>query len=66
MSMNESVTEVFPPHTSCSVRVMGKRRVMVLVGSCGGTDSGTYASPPSYVVFPLSLNVVNKFRPASC
>ena len=42
-----------------------------MVGSCGGTDSGTYASPPSYPVFPLSLNVVNEccmksLRPASC
>ena len=34
--------------------------VVVMVGSCGGTDSGTYASPPSYPVFPLSLNVVNE------
>ena len=42
-----------------------------MVCSCGGTDSGTSASPPSYPVFPLSLNVVNEccmnsLRPASC
>ena len=33
--------------------------VLVVVGSYGDTDSGTYASPPSYPVFSLSLNVVN-------
>ena len=45
MSMSESVTEFsevlplyFPPPTSSSVRVEG---VVVVVGSCGGTDSGT-------------------------
>ena len=45
MSMSESVTEfseVLPPYfprsTSSSVRVWG---VVVVVGSCGGTDSGT-------------------------
>ena len=60
----------FPPPTSCSVTV---GRVMVLVGicSCGGTDSGAYASPPSYPAYLLSLNVVNEccmksLRPASC
>ena len=44
MSMSVSVTElsevllnVFPPPTSSSVRVGG---VVVVVGSCGGTDSG--------------------------
>ena len=46
MSMNESVTEfseVLPPYfpspTSSSV-IVGKV-VVVVVGSCGGTDSGT-------------------------
>ena len=45
MSMSESVTELsavlppfFPPPTSASARVGG---VVVVVGSCGGTDSGT-------------------------
>ena len=45
MSMSESVTEFsevlppyFPPLTSSSVRV---RVLVVVVGSCGGTDSGT-------------------------
>ena len=45
MSMSESVTEfseVLPPYfsppTSSSVRVGG---VVVVVGSCGGTDNGT-------------------------
>ena len=44
MSMSESVTEfseVLPPHfpspTSSTVRDGG----LVVVGSCGGTDSGT-------------------------
>ena len=30
------------------------------VGCCWGTDSGTSASPPSYPVFPLSMNVMNE------
>ena len=45
MSMSESMTEFsevqppyFPPPTSSSVRVGG---LVVVVGSCGGTDSGT-------------------------
>ena len=45
MSMGESVTEfseVLPPYipspTSSYIRVGG---VVVMVGSCGGTDSGT-------------------------
>ena len=45
MSMSEIVTEFsevlppyFPPFTSLSVRVGG---LVVVVGSCGGTDSGT-------------------------
>ena len=41
MSMSESVTEfseVLPPPTSSSVRVGG---LVVVVGSCGGTDNGT-------------------------
>ena len=60
---NESVAEFsevlppfFPPQTSSSVRV---GVVVVVIDSCGGSDSGTYASPPSYPVFPFSLNVVN-------
>ena len=32
--------------------------VVVVVGSCGGTDSGT--PPPSCPVFPISLKVVNE------
>ena len=43
MSMNESVTEfseVLLPLTSYSVRVWGIV-VLVVVCSCGGTDSGT-------------------------
>ena len=57
--MSESVTEfseVLPPYfappTSSSVRVRG---VVVVVGGCGGTDSGTKASAPSYPVSPISL-----------
>ena len=41
MSMSESVTEfseVLSPPTSSTVRVWG---LVVVVGSCGGTDSGT-------------------------
>ena len=63
MSMSVSVTEFsevlppFPPPTSSSIRVGG---VVVVVSSCGGTDSGTLASTPSYPVFPLSVNVVNE------
>ena len=45
MSMSVSVTEFsevlppfFPPHTFSSVTVEG---VVVVVGDCGGTDSGT-------------------------
>ena len=45
MSMSESVTEFsevlppyFPLHSSSSVRVGG---LVVVIGSCGGTDSGT-------------------------
>ena len=57
MSMSESVTEFcevlptyFPPPTSSSVRV---GRVVVVVGSCGGTDSGTQASPLSSLSSPF-------------
>ena len=64
MGMSENVTgfsEVlppfFPPPTSSSVRVGG---IVVVVGSCCGTDSGTQASTPSSPVFPLCLNVVNE------
>ena len=60
MNMSVSVTEFsevlppfFPPPTFSSVRVGG---VVVVVGGCDGTVSGTKASP----VFPLSLNVVNE------
>ena len=78
MSMSQSVTEFsvvlppyFPPPTSSSVRVGG---VVVVVGSYGGTDSGSKASPPSwqsYSVFPFSLYVMNEcwmksIRPALC
>ena len=45
MSMSENVTEFpevlpryFPPPTSSSIRAGG---LMAVVGSCGGTDSGT-------------------------
>ena len=47
----------FPPPTFSSVRVGW---IVVVVGSCGGTDSGTKASTPSFPVFPVSLNVVNE------
>ena len=33
---------------------------MVVVDSCGGTVSGTSASPSSYPLFPISQNVVNE------
>ena len=60
MIMNESVTEFLrfflSSPTFCSVRVGG----VVVVGICGDTDSGSYVSPPSHPVFPLSLNVVNE------
>ena len=49
----KNVAPFFPPPTSCSVRVGGSR---------GGSDSGTYASPPFYHVFPFSLNVVNEYE----
>ena len=44
---------------------------MEVVGSCGGTDSGTKASAPSFPVFPLSLYLMNeccmrRLRPAFC
>ena len=65
MSWSESVTEFsevlppfFPPPTSLSVRV--GEVVVVVVGSCGGTDGGTQASTPSSPVFTLTLNVVNE------
>ena len=45
MSVSRSETEFsevlppyLPPHTSSSVRIEG---LVVVVGSCGGTDSGT-------------------------
>ena len=50
------VLPYFSPLTFCSLWVEG----IVVVGSRAGTDSGTYASPPSYPVFLLSLNVVNE------
>ena len=66
MSMNESVTEclrfflpTFLPPSSCSVRAGGWR--VVVVGGFDGTDSPTSTSPPSYPVFPLSMNVVNQY-----
>ena len=34
--------------------------VVVVVGSCGFTDSGTSASPPSFPVIPLTQNPVNE------
>ena len=37
-------------HTSSSVRVGG---LVVVVGSCGGTDGGTQASPPSFLSSPF-------------
>ena len=55
------VVPILSSPTSRSVRVGG---VVVVAGSCGGTDS-TWASPPSYPVFPLSLNVVNECWKAS-
>ena len=59
MSMNEGVTEILrsflPP--PLAIRVRG---VVVVVGSCVGTESGISASPPSYPIFPLSLYVVNE------
>ena len=48
---SEVLPPYFPPPISSPVRVGGV--VVVVVGSCGGTDSGTYASPPSYLVFPF-------------
>ena len=54
---SEVLPPSFPPPTFSSVRVGG---VVVVVGGCGGTDSGTKASTPSAPVFPLSLNVVNE------
>ena len=55
---SEVLPPFFPPPIFSSVRVgVG---VVVVVGGCGGTDSGTYASTPSFTVLPLSLNVVNE------
>ena len=45
--------------------MISTKNSMVVVGSCGGTDSGTSASAPSYPVFPLSLNAVIKACKAS-
>ena len=65
MTMNESVIEFLNfSLLSYLHRLLCKSwrggGVVMMVGSCGGTDSGTNASPPSYCVFPLSLNVVNE------
>ena len=64
MSMSESVTEFsevflpyFPPPTSSSVRVMG---LVVVVGSCGSTDSGTYKLLLHPFCLPQFSNVVNE------
>ena len=55
---SEVVLLFFPHPTSSSVRVV---ELVVVVGSCGGTDSGPYKLLPlSYHVFPLTLNVVNE------
>ena len=52
MSMNGSVTEF--------LRLLCKSSgVVVVVGSCSGSDGGTSAFPPSYPVSPLSPNTVN-------
>ena len=56
MSVTE-FSEVLPPPTFSSVKVGG---IVVVVGGCGGTDSGIKASIQSSPVFPLSLNVVNE------
>ena len=60
MIMNESVTEflrfylpTFLPH----LLLCESLGVLVIVGSWGGTDSGTYASSPSKPVFSFSVNV---------
>ena len=45
-------------HITSSSEIVGG--VVVVVGSCSGTDRGTQASPPFYPVFLLSLNVVNE------
>ena len=54
---SEVLPPFFLPPTFSSVRVGG---LVVVVGTCGGTDSGTQASTPSSPVFPLSLNVVKE------
>ena len=75
MSMSESVTEFsevlspyFPPPTSPSVRVGG---LVVVVGSCGGTDSATYKLLLHPFCLPPSSYVANEWcmkclRPAFC
>ena len=66
--VSEVLPALFPPPHPLLCKSWG---VVAVVGSCGGTDSGTSTSPPSYPVFPISLNVMNKYcakslRPASC
>ena len=43
----------------------------MVIGGCGGTDSGTSTSPLSYPVSPLSVNALNEccmksLRPVFC
>ena len=62
LSVRVSVTEfseVLPPPTFSSVTVGG---VVVVLGGCCGTYSGTWASTTSSPVFPLPLNVVNEWK----
>ena len=47
---SEVLPPFFPPPTFSSVRVGG---VVVVVGGCGGTVSGTQASTPSSPLFPF-------------
>ena len=76
MSRNETVTEFlrfllpsFLPHLwLCEIWWGG---LVVVVESCGVTDSGPCSFSLSYPVFPLSLNIVNEcymnsLGPASC
>ena len=48
------LSNILPPPTVCSIGVGGG--IVVVVGSCGGTDSGNSASPPSYLVLSFSMN----------
>ena len=60
--MNESVTEFLRWFLSTFLSLpLALGWGLLVVGSCGGAiNSGTSASPSSYLVFRISLNVVKE------